>query len=606
MKRKHVRNALCKLLVAAMSVGMLSGGRAVAYAEEMVVPTQSERNDQEDSKAALEKISTLHNPISDVTNESVDYSYVYFGSYPQSEVTGEALTDAIIHAEYVSGDAVVNGEMYYRMEADVEEVRYFKYEPIRWRVIQLHGNEALLRSDMVLDCHDYGLYLDYKDIYWIHNWHQTTIRNWLNSYDTDSRGFQNQAFTSTELSAINAKIIPDSGYIAIGLRDLTGNDWTGARDKVTMLSGAELYGIANLGKNYELKTQATDYAFAKDVSGDAVTGYAKWWTKNGGYYDFCSRLAGYVDENGIRYNCNGDRNCTNQDRLGLPPNTNNIGVCPAIVLNLSETDLWCTQEEIDKGCTPDRGDLQYGRETGICGDHLTYVIEDGIITVSGTGVMYDYTEPNASPFTTRYKNMKKVVINDGVESIGSYAFYFDSLGLYHVDPEEVLIPASVKRIGKNAFKNFTPELPNLPEISDATPEAVTGQSVMVGDLDQDQLISLSDAKTVLSMALKITDTTKQAVLVGDADEDGVLTLNDANLILKAALKIISIHKVVILDPPTQSKPDSKEDVWKVDAPIGWEPYAESYVDPEFYIKHNDPYDDILNGSGYPPLQHKKK
>ena len=63
--------------------------------------------------------------------------------------------------------------------------------------------------------------------------------------------------------------------------------------------------------------------------------------------------------------------------------------------------------------------------TGKCGDNLTYTLSaDGVLTISGTGAMYDYnaTPPyNISPWFQNL-NIARVILNDGVSSIGTSAF----------------------------------------------------------------------------------------------------------------------------------------------------------------------------------------
>lgn len=59
--------------------------------------------------------SSPANPVHNCTKkddgtDTTAWSYVYFGSYPQTEVTGSALTAAITGASYdANGDAWVNG-----------------------------------------------------------------------------------------------------------------------------------------------------------------------------------------------------------------------------------------------------------------------------------------------------------------------------------------------------------------------------------------------------------------------------------------------------------------------------------------------------------------
>lgn len=377
------------------------------------------------STADAVKIDSLHNPISDVEHENIEYSYVYFGSYPQREVTGSALSDDVVHAQYVSGEAVVGQEKYYRYRTREGAYHYFQYEPIRWRVICKKGNEALLRSDLVLDCKAYSEPVtDY--------WSYSSLRSWLNSYDSTDRGFLNQAFTLDEIHAITAKKYMD--FTVYGLY---------AIDKVHMLSGGDFYGQGNLRYPFELVTKASDYAFAKGVSGDLQSKCAKWWVKNRQSYDMKDR-AGYVDENGVRYNGVSWENVTKKEYEAIVQNSKDIGVCPALVLDLTKTQFWCTQEEMEKGVSIQRGEYAEYIEVGMCGENASYRIENGTVYITGKGRMFDYEDDEYTPFKAR-PDIRKIVIEEGIESVGNYVFE----SAYAV--EEVVLPQSLKEIGKYAF-----------------------------------------------------------------------------------------------------------------------------------------------------------
>ncbi len=89
-------------------------------------------------------------------------------------------------------------------------------------------------------------------------------------------------------------------------------------------------------------------------------------------------------------------------------------------------------------------------DSGTCGDNLTWVLEeDGVLTISGTGSMYDCTDLNVHDSSNWdnyiYYDFDTVVIEDGVTSIGDLAF-FDCPSLTRVD-----IPDSVTSIGREAF-----------------------------------------------------------------------------------------------------------------------------------------------------------
>ena len=60
----------------------------------------------------------------------------------------------------------------------------------------------------------------------------------------------------------------------------------------------------------------------------------------------------------------------------------------------------------------------WAESNGKCGDNLTWTLDDnGVLTISGTGKMYDYRE---SPW--KDLSIKKGVIKDGVTNIGASAF----------------------------------------------------------------------------------------------------------------------------------------------------------------------------------------
>ena len=82
--------------------------------------------------------------------------------------------------------------------------------------------------------------------------------------------------------------------------------------------------------------------------------------------------------------------------------------------------------------------------SGTCGENLTWELnlETGTLTISGTGKMADYS--NNNPWYSN-DNIKSVIIEDGITSIGNDAFYkCENLTF-------VSIPGSVTSIGHGAF-----------------------------------------------------------------------------------------------------------------------------------------------------------
>lgn len=88
--------------------------------------------------------------------------------------------------------------------------------------------------------------------------------------------------------------------------------------------------------------------------------------------------------------------------------------------------------------------------SGTCGDNLTWKLENGTLTISGTGEMTDYIIENSGTssqhVTTPWADneITTVILPNGLTSIGDYAFWFCNL-------TKITIPNSVVSIGKSAF-----------------------------------------------------------------------------------------------------------------------------------------------------------
>ncbi|MBQ8603331.1 MAG: leucine-rich repeat protein [Oscillospiraceae bacterium] len=83
---------------------------------------------------------------------------------------------------------------------------------------------------------------------------------------------------------------------------------------------------------------------------------------------------------------------------------------------------------------------------GTCGDSLTWTLDsEGTLTVGGTGAMADYEYTVYGPWYEHEKDIRKVVIEEGVTSIGQYAFTYCSV------LEEVIMADSVVTIGWGSF-----------------------------------------------------------------------------------------------------------------------------------------------------------
>ena len=117
--------------------------------------------------------------------------------------------------------------------------------------------------------------------------------------------------------------------------------------------------------------------------------------------------------------------------------------------------------------------------SGSCGTYAKWSLsDDGVLTISGSGAMTNYTYDVAAPWTDYASSIKEVVIQSGITSIGSRAFWrhsaltkatiastVTSIGdsaFYDAGLAEVTIPSNVKTIGGYAFYSTDIASINIP------------------------------------------------------------------------------------------------------------------------------------------------
>ena len=87
-------------------------------------------------------------------------------------------------------------------------------------------------------------------------------------------------------------------------------------------------------------------------------------------------------------------------------------------------------------------------KSGTCGDNLTWTLDEstGTLTIEGSGTMKDYSSiNNQAPWYGIRTKIIKVVIDDGANNIGNWAFSNCS------NLTTVSIPNSVSWIGERSF-----------------------------------------------------------------------------------------------------------------------------------------------------------
>ena len=259
---KKAKKLISALLIVAIGISAFPSLTAISYA------------------ASWDELS---NPVIDASTHVdgsalhvTEYSYVYFGTYPQSLVSGGALTQSIIDADYDSnGDAVVDGVKYKRLSKDMatearetdgyfiwgdEPYYYFKYEPIKWRVLEIEAGSAFLVAENVLDTQKFRASGGTSE-----RWETSTIRAWLNAnaeYLAQGKNFINTAFNTRQTSYILTTYLENETQWTVS----SGND---TQDKIFLLSYAEL-GMEKYGHCLnqaggtctQHRRSGTDYAWA--------------------------------------------------------------------------------------------------------------------------------------------------------------------------------------------------------------------------------------------------------------------------------------------------------------------------------------------------------
>ena len=347
----------------------------------------------------------LQNPVivEDASMESgqkVTWDCIYFGSYPQREVIAdEAAYDSLFRGnDTVKGyynkdtdviedpalvdkletakdwerniDITIDGSRYRRMtkteatsyDEDYTDIQrynwknadschYFKYEPIKWRVLDVNGSDVLLMADKALDNQWYNR--NWSSI----TWEKSTIRSWLNGYgssentmgrdytdceDDDNSNFIDSAFTPDQKNAIKTADVVNSDSLYCGTDG--GND---TQDKVFLLSDAEVYdtdtaasyGFVKGKDTHDEGRMSKSSTYAKAMGArsetnetdDTYSGNCMWWLRTPGDKAYSAADIG----------ADGAFDFDDDDHsAGIYVSTNWVAVRPVLHLDLSASDDW--------------------------------------------------------------------------------------------------------------------------------------------------------------------------------------------------------------------------------------------------------------------------
>ena len=303
-----------------------------------------------DEESVLFPIPDIGNPVT-VQDDSVPdgvytvWNAVTFGHYPQTEILEESPDSGSGEPE---GDSVVNPGLYRRLEAEAgdhgEEAvlegtkyirldgRWFRCDPILWRVLEVSDGTALLMADSCLDS------VPYHDMYSDVFWEDSGLRAWLNGTRDEyapeygASAFPETAFTETEFRAVMVSDVNNASNWYFGTPC-----GSGTHDRVFILSEeevfcsvkAEKYGfrtsdaIADFGR----RIAPTAYAKARGAwcSADSETaGLGFWLLRTNGY---TRDNVVYAGEKGYLYN------------RGIPVTCSDAGIVPVIRVRLGASPM---------------------------------------------------------------------------------------------------------------------------------------------------------------------------------------------------------------------------------------------------------------------------
>lgn len=129
-----------------------------------------------------------------------------------------------------------------------------------------------------------------------------------------------------------------------------------------------------------------------------------------------------------------------------------------------------------------------------CGDNITWSYNNGVLTLTGSGEMYDYnteyTTPSITtdaPWVDAFDVVEKVIVGEGITKIGDCAFSC------FLELSEVELPSTLKEIGERAFGDCR----SLESIE--IPDSVTAiGNYAFYDCDMLQSVKLSSSLTEIS------------------------------------------------------------------------------------------------------------
>ncbi len=244
------------------------------------------------------------NPFNWESHEGTAYMWQKIVIYNGTKYLGVQMNEYRANGIYALYDKITkNG--YYRLN-----VYWFKYEPIKWRILTTSGNSAYIMSNIALDFFSMqperkgenrdGLYASYNnsagvpDGTYANNWEYSFIRRWLNEtfYHEAFNDLQKEIIKTTRLdnSARSCNPNDNSKYYGYGEnagKNKYADQCKDTDDKIFLLSLRDVttmaYGFKKdvLAEDPARNLKASDFAKFHGVSmGYTQKDYVTWYTRS--------------------------------------------------------------------------------------------------------------------------------------------------------------------------------------------------------------------------------------------------------------------------------------------------------------------------------------
>ena len=233
----------------------------------------------------------------DVTSGSDKYRGVYFASYRPYYCWNSSSADSSFQND--------NGY-------SASTAYWFKYEPLKWRVLAVDGSKFFLMCDSLIDSQQYyhtsngGTHWYNGSSVYENNYAASDIRSWLNA------SFYGLAFSEAEQAKILATTVDNSAATTYSSSNQFACEDTS--DKVFLLSYKDATNSAyGLGSNDKRQLRNTDYAkcqgaYNYSTTGQTFTGCGYWWLRSP--YVSSSRSARFVYCDGYAGGSDGVISCS--------------------------------------------------------------------------------------------------------------------------------------------------------------------------------------------------------------------------------------------------------------------------------------------------------